>query len=536
MHGECSIKKRSARLADAPGISPEKREGMQVKVTYNEDFVTFATANSKFIALVEKMFADFVLSDKRTQVLPRMPPDQRKYLAAMYRMDTQMGDQEPHRSVQLIRRIDTHIPKPLLPASLASPMPSVLGKLADLRAPKARVETYVTLTSVAFTVAELAATFFFLHKHRQSAGAIIPTIAYQLALVFPRIEGYIVQAIEKDVLLLSSGKARHTQMLELVIKPLRILKFRHETPYSMVIDALDELLPRDEAARFIMLLINAFSDKDLPNIHLLFTSRPETHIIRVMQAGIFVISLTTRQEGAVEDVRRFLRTSLDKLRAGRPQFFGQPPKPWPSADEFETLASQAGDLFVYAAMIVNFVSVDGHSPQQRLVRLLREKSNVDDIDDIDGRCRQIIAFSENPVVHCQLLAHIIHLYEPLPLPGLQVLFHADTDSLAVMLEVFSAEPPDGIGKVEIYHSSLRDFMVDPLRLEEYHVQPASAHEHLACCCLDLLVRKEQIHTGAYNYALAWWGVHLSVADPSSKLQNLLALFTEGTLQRMLESD
>ncbi|KAG1798823.1 uncharacterized protein HD556DRAFT_153931 [Suillus plorans] len=139
--GECAIKKRNARLADALGISPEKREGLQVKVTYNDDLVTFTKANSKFVGLVEKTFADFITSDKRTQVLPHMPPERRKIvhdLASVYRMDTQMIDQEPHRSVQLIRRVDTRIPTPLLSASLPSPMPSpaVLGKLADLRAPK----------------------------------------------------------------------------------------------------------------------------------------------------------------------------------------------------------------------------------------------------------------------------------------------------------------------------------------------------------------------------------------------------------------
>jgi transcriptional repressor NF-X1 len=47
-----------------------------------------------------------------------------------------MVDQEPHRSVQLIRRVDTRIPTPLLSASLPSPSPAVLGKLTDLRAPK----------------------------------------------------------------------------------------------------------------------------------------------------------------------------------------------------------------------------------------------------------------------------------------------------------------------------------------------------------------------------------------------------------------
>jgi transcriptional repressor NF-X1 len=46
------------RLADALGISPEKREGLQAKVAYNNDLVAFARANGKFVGLVEKTFAE----------------------------------------------------------------------------------------------------------------------------------------------------------------------------------------------------------------------------------------------------------------------------------------------------------------------------------------------------------------------------------------------------------------------------------------------------------------------------------------------
>lgn len=72
-------------------------------------------------------------------------------LAAVYRISTQMVDQEPRRryvssfllltlssnilclsSVQLIRRIDSRIPKPLLSESMGS---NTLGRLADLRQP-----------------------------------------------------------------------------------------------------------------------------------------------------------------------------------------------------------------------------------------------------------------------------------------------------------------------------------------------------------------------------------------------------------------
>ncbi|KAG0700335.1 hypothetical protein DFH29DRAFT_1001228 [Suillus ampliporus] len=206
-------------------------------------------------------------------------------------------------------------------------------------------------TSIAFTVAEemkragrFVATFFFSHKHAQSAGKIVPMITYQLALAFPRVQADIVQAIEKDEILLSSVKSRRDQMWELVINPLHTLRFRQEMPYVIIIDALDECFSAEEAARLVTLFTETLSGSDLPTIHLIFTSRPEAHIRTDMPAGVHRIPLTTRDADVVQDVRFFLRESLDKIRTSRSAVFGQPPKPWPSEDEFETLAFKTGGL------------------------------------------------------------------------------------------------------------------------------------------------------------------------------------------------
>ncbi|KAK1224635.1 FKBP12-associated protein [Marasmius sp. AFHP31] len=135
---ECGIAQRNARLADALGIKADARSNTGNEATYSDDLVGFARANMKFLGLVETAFTEFVNSPKRTQVLPHMPPDRRKFvhdLAHVYRLDTQMVDQEPHRSVQIIRRVDTRIPHPLLSAHIASLAPSApsLGKLGNLR-------------------------------------------------------------------------------------------------------------------------------------------------------------------------------------------------------------------------------------------------------------------------------------------------------------------------------------------------------------------------------------------------------------------
>lgn len=126
-------------MADALGIRTDVKDKAG-GVAYHEQVVVFGRGNVKFVQVVEKAFAEFISSDKRTQVLPHMPPERRKFvhdLASVYRMDTQMVDQEPHRSVQLLRRVDTRVPTPLLSTVIgtSAPPPS-LGKLADLRALK----------------------------------------------------------------------------------------------------------------------------------------------------------------------------------------------------------------------------------------------------------------------------------------------------------------------------------------------------------------------------------------------------------------
>ncbi|KAG1726578.1 hypothetical protein EDB19DRAFT_225990 [Suillus lakei] len=395
-------------------------------------------------------------------------------------------------------------------------------------------------TSIAFTIAEemkaakrLAATFFFSHKHAQKAVAIIPTIAFQLAIAFPRIREDIVQAIENDDSLLSPGKSHADQMRELVIKPLQTLQFRQE-PYAIIFDALDECLSSEEAARLVMLLTDALVGPGLPFIHLIFTSRPGVHIRTTMPSGVYEILLTTHDKDTIQDIRFFLRTSLDKTRTSRPAVFGRPPVPWPSEDEFETLAFKAGGLFVYAVMATNFISSTGHHPQKRLDLFLREKSIVG--ADIDQLYRQIIGTLEDPLAHCQILASIIHLAGPLPLAELQELFHADKESLAMTLEAFSPVIlNDEVGCVELYHASLRDFMSDPLRSKKYHIDDAHAHEYLACCCLDFFLRWDPTTpfgepSSPLPYAILMWSMHLSMAYPSSKLRNLLALFTDKILQ------
>ena len=55
---ECAIAKRNARLAEALGINPDRSESRAQQITYGEELLSFARANTKFCGIVEKSFAE----------------------------------------------------------------------------------------------------------------------------------------------------------------------------------------------------------------------------------------------------------------------------------------------------------------------------------------------------------------------------------------------------------------------------------------------------------------------------------------------
>ncbi|TBU37801.1 hypothetical protein BD309DRAFT_1061011 [Dichomitus squalens] len=103
---ECAIAKCNVLLAEALGINPDRDAN---QVTYSDELTSLARANTMFCTLVEKSFTDFLAMNKKSQQKRNFVHD----LTAVHRMDTQMVDQEPHRSVQLIRCVDAHVPASL---------------------------------------------------------------------------------------------------------------------------------------------------------------------------------------------------------------------------------------------------------------------------------------------------------------------------------------------------------------------------------------------------------------------------------------
>lgn len=93
---ECAIAKRNARLAEALGISPKATANTSNPVEYSEELNLFGRRETRFLGVVEKtfdeqvlpcymysstyLFSRFIKSDRKTQVLPHMPPERRQFV------------------------------------------------------------------------------------------------------------------------------------------------------------------------------------------------------------------------------------------------------------------------------------------------------------------------------------------------------------------------------------------------------------------------------------------------------------------------
>ncbi|KAF8951001.1 hypothetical protein BDZ97DRAFT_1082696 [Flammula alnicola] len=145
-------------------------------------------------------------------------------------------------------------------------------------------------SAIAQSIAELCekskvaiASFFFFRTDpsRNSAQALVATLAYQLIRTDPAARDIISLAIERDPLLFR--QSFKSQLETLIIEPLRQLtrpsvdSSSELSPFLVIIDGLDECDGRDVQTNIIYTISDALRDAGLPLLFLI-TSRPEQHL------------------------------------------------------------------------------------------------------------------------------------------------------------------------------------------------------------------------------------------------------------------
>ncbi|EIW79958.1 hypothetical protein CONPUDRAFT_155346 [Coniophora puteana RWD-64-598 SS2] len=419
-------------------------------------------------------------------------------------------------------------------------------------------------SSVAHTIArqlstqnQLAATFFFsrrrTHADRSDANLVFPTLAYQIGLLHLRARSAVVKAITDDPELLSNLKSRTDQFEHLVKAPLRSLQHVWAIPRKVIIDAVDEVVTGDRGSleSLVCSLNELVRDLDIPISHILVTSRPFPSLVtlsRTLATNGRLTVLNMQQFSPNYDIELFLKHSFDNIYDIHELSFLHE-RPWPSSTILTSLSTRIKGRFIVAATIVRLIE-NAESPSDCLDLISRMYEGTMDPIDLDlGNIDSIYSYvlssgdEQNQRSGVEYLSDIMTLARPLTLDGICTLSGVDVSKHIVHLSAIVSLPPMYYSTtVQVYHSSLRDYLWDSSRSGNICVSPPTSHGRLAVWCFQLMKRKllkvkllkDEVKP-PLQYAMSFWCYHLQRSDPNRQIQALTLDFVRNRAVLFLET-
>jgi len=249
------------------------------------------------------------------------------------------------------------------------------------------------------------------------------------------------------------------------------------TPFLVIIDGLDECRGNKDQSR-ILSDIHGLVDKHRLPLRFFITSRPESHIhetfeepdmTRVTEKFSILGNFVAR-----DDVVRYLRDEFRRIQDSKTHkdVLQSVPKPWPSDRAIEQIAKKSEGYFIYAATVIKYVDEEYFSCLDRLDQILGTSVAHDDPEDTP--------FAELDRLYTSVLStcpksQLPHLKRALAFIG--------TAPSVTAIEVFLKLRPRQLNlalrglrsiirvddHLESFHASFLDFLFDPARAKDYHV-------------------------------------------------------------------
>ena len=329
--------------------------------------------------------------------------------------------------------------------------------------------------------------------------AIVPTIASMLARSSPSIQSELFQILEQhpDA---ASFNSLSEQFKLLLARPINnAIPTNVRTYKIIVIDAIDECSQQWKVESLITTICGGVSN--LP-LKFFISSRPEARIEKVFRPYVHIAhSLRTYplHDVAEADVRNdigiFLKSSLSSIARADEQFEDSPD--WPSQPELTALLDQSGRLFIYAATAVRYLRASNADYRERLTSITRPGTSLPLQTGIDSFYSLIIEEAFGTLTETEtargrvVLSTVIFLQAPLSIQGIASLLVLPEHDIRRNLRLFQSVirvPSAKAGQVSIFHTSFRDFIVDPGRSKIYCVDASESHQLLAKNCLQCMNR------------------------------------------------
>ena len=321
------------------------------------------------------------------------------------------------------------------------------------------------------------ALIFFEQSNAATAGDVVHTLAYQLALFSPPFAEKLHDQIEKDGDTFSCPlPAQFQTLLEEPSKAVDALA--DHPPVIICIDGLDEF-GSEESRKQLLNLISGHISKLPALFRILMASREEKDIgSSFSNINVQQVRLLIDDEATARDIKTYFQRRLVPV-AGVPD--------WPGV--IQQLTDRAGELFIWASTAVLFIECG--RPKRQLQTLLESAAPGESLTKLQKLYQLINHQFENFSPQdlddvCRVLGAIVVARERLTDDVLMRLVSLDAETMHEFLSRLRPFLEWSTGKPIGVHASFLDFLQDPTEEHWWFVDRATHHRRLATACFRII--------------------------------------------------
>ncbi|KAF5318495.1 hypothetical protein D9619_011035 [Psilocybe cf. subviscida] len=336
-------------------------------------------------------------------------------------------------------------------------------------------------------------SFFFSRSDptRNTAEVLIPTLAYQLAQLFPPALDVLEPIVDCNPLIFK--KSLQVQLLDLLVPPLQhlvqlgIISDTPQSPRVFLIDGLDECSDSAQHRAIIQAVAAACHKHHVP-VKFLIASRPEQAIstsfglYKEENRVLGAISLSEDAD-AGHDIRRFIENEFLKIRLQH-TFKKMIPSEWPDLDDIDKLVRKSSSHFIYASTAMKYIWSAKESPVRSLqvVLGLEVSRTTSPFAELDALYHHILDSAAHRDKVLQILAYCVFTWLPSLVAIASIILDYSSDDFFIFMADVTplVRFQDSLihyslfGKrekeVKLLHASLGDFLCDPSRSGSLYVK------------------------------------------------------------------
>jgi len=224
---------------------------------------------------------------------------------------------------------------------------------------------------------------------------------------------------------------------------------------------------------------------------------------------------------ADSDLHAFFRSRFSTIYQQKHRLMRNVPHPWPSAEVLEQLVRKSSGSFAFAFTLVNFVNDGSDLPHRKLETALESHDGLDalyiDVLRSVPRSEQFLRIFETVMTVEERLSVVVVAYLLQTEPG---------DVVHALLGVQSilSVPEDDESPIQLFHTSLHDFLTTKARSNQFYIQPSIRHLSIASDCLAavLVCNGDDFYSHkGLKFASRNWSHHLLCAIREKGLNDSL---------------